>query len=76
MEKEVFNKMNNFLDMYNNMDKWVVIAKCSDSDNVISKNGQIAFDIDMAGEIAKDHQDMGAEIEIMRYAKYKEIYEY
>lgn len=57
------------------MDKWVVIAKCSDGDIVISKNGENAFDIDIAGEIAKDHQDMGAEIEIMRYAKYKEIYE-
>lgn len=58
------------------MDKWVVIAKCSDGDIVISKDGEIAFDIDIAGEIAKDHQNMGAEIEIMRYTKYKEIYEY
>lgn len=62
------------MDMYNNMDKWVVIAKCSNGDIVISKNGVIAFDIDIAGEIAKEHQNMGAEIAIMEYAKYKEIY--
>lgn len=58
-----------------NMDKWVVIAKCSDGDVVISKNGENAFDIDIADEIAEDHQDMGPEIEIMQYTKYKEIYE-
>jgi hypothetical protein len=74
MKEEVFNKMSNVLDMYNNMDKWVVIAKCSDGDVVIGKNGEIAFDIDIAGEIAKDHQNMGAEIEIMRYIDYKKMF--
>lgn len=76
MEKEVFNKISNFFDIYNNMDKWVVIAKYSDGDVVISKDGKIAFDIDIVGEIAQEHQNMGAEIEIMRYEKYREIYKY
>lgn len=75
MKEEVFNKITKFLDIYNNMDKWVVIAKCSDGDIAISKNGQIGFDIEIAGEIAKEHQNMGREIVIMRYAHYKEIYE-
>lgn len=75
MDKKVFNKISYCLDLYNNMDKWVVIAKCSDGDIVIGKDGEIAFDIDIAGEIAEDHQNMGVEIEIMRYAHYKEIYE-
>lgn len=58
------------------MNKCVVIAKCSDGDIVIKKEGKIAFDIDIAGEIAKDHQNMGADIEIIQYGVYKERYEY
>ena len=57
----------------NGLDKWVVIAKCSDGDVVISRNGEIAFDIDTAREIAKDHQNMCAEIVMMRYADYKTV---
>ena len=57
------------------MDKWVVIARCGDGDVAILKNGEIAFDFDVANEIAKDHQNMGAEIELMRYNDYKEVYE-
>lgn len=57
----------------NGLDKWVVIAKCSDGDVVISRNGEIAFDIDTAREIADDHQNMGAEIVMMRYADYKAV---
>lgn len=48
----------------------------SDGDIVIKKEGKIAFDIDIAGEIAKDHQNMGVEIEIIQYGVYKERYEY
>lgn len=57
----------------NGLDKWVVIAKCSDGDVVISRNGEIAFDIDTVREIADDHQNMGAEIVMMRYADYKAV---
>lgn len=55
----------------NGLDKWVVIANCSDGDVVISRNGEIAFDIDTAREIAKDHQNMGVGIVTMRYVDYK-----
>lgn len=51
----------------NNIDKWVVIAKCTDGDVLISKDGEFAFDIEMANTIAKEHQNMGAEIKIIRY---------
>ena len=74
MTEKVFNKINNCLDMYNNFDKWVVIAKCSNGDIVINKNGQIAFDIDTAKEIFIEHKDMGVEIEIIQYPKYLELY--
>lgn len=57
----------------NGLDKWVVIAKCSNGDVVISRNGEIAFDIDTAREIAKDHQNMGVGIAMMRYADYKTV---
>lgn len=56
-------------------DKWVVIARCSNCVLAILKDGEIAFDFDMAVEIAKEHQDIGAEIELIRYSDYKEIYE-
>lgn len=56
------------------MDKWVVIAKCSNGNVVIGKDGEIAFDINTAGIIAKEHQNMGVEIEIMRYTEYKEMF--
>lgn len=55
----------------NGLDKWVVIAICSNGDIVIGRDGEIAFDIDTAREIAKDHQNIGAEIVMMRYADYK-----
>lgn len=74
MKKEVFKKMTNCLDVYNNIDKWVVIAKCNDGDVVINKNGRIAFKLDEVNEIAMDHKNMGVEIEVMQYAKYREIY--
>lgn len=73
-EVENLMKESKFLDMNTHIDKWVVIAKCSDGDIIIHKNGDIAFDIEIADEIAKEHQNMGAEIEIMRYDNYKEIY--
>lgn len=57
------------------MDKWVVIARCSDGDVAILKNDEIAFDFDIANEIAKDHQDIGAEIELIRYTDFKKMYE-
>ena len=60
--------------MFNNIDKWVVIAKCSDGDVVINKDGEIAFDVDTLKEIVIDHKNMGVEIEVMRYEKYLEIY--
>lgn len=56
------------------MEKWIVIAKCSNGNVVIGKDGEIAFDIDTANEIAKEHQNMGVEIEIMRYNEYKEMF--
>lgn len=71
---QFWNEVAEYSDKFNKKDRWVVIAKCSDGDIVIHKDGEIAFDIDIAGEIAKDHQNMGAEIEIMRYADYKEMY--
>ena len=74
MRKEVFNKLNKFFDMYNNMDKWVVIDKCNDGDIVIKKDNEIAFDIDDAKEIAMNHLYMGVKIEVMRYEKYLELY--
>ena len=51
--------------------KYVVIAKCSDGDVVIGRNGKVAFDSAIAVEIAKEHQNMGAEIVMIRYADYK-----
>lgn len=58
--------------MKNAMEKnYVVVAKCSDGDVVISRNGEIAFDFWDADEIALDHLNMGAEIEVMQYADYK-----
>lgn len=74
MSEHLVNPIEVFNELVEEADKWVVIAKCSDGDIVIHKDGEIAFDIDIAGEIAKDHQNMGAEIEIMRYADYKEMY--
>lgn len=74
IEAELTNPIEVFNKLVEESDKWVVIAKCSDGDIVIHKDGEIAFDIDIAGEIAKDHQNMGAEIEIMRYADYKEMF--
>lgn len=74
MKKEVFNKLNKFFDMYNNMDKWVVIAKCNDGDIVINKDGVIAFDLDTAKEIAMNHINMGVKIDVMQYEKYLELY--
>lgn len=53
--------------------KYVVIAKCSDGDVVIGRNGKVAFDSAIAVEIAKEHQNMGAEIVMMRYADYKAV---
>lgn len=67
-----FDSRDNTLYVFN-MDKYVVVAKCDDGDVVISRNDEIAFDIDTTNEIAKDHQDMGVEIEIMRYDDYKEM---
>jgi hypothetical protein len=74
MSEHLVNPIEVFNELVEEANKWVVIAKCSDGDIVIHKDGEIAFDIDIAGEIAKDHQNMGAEIEIMRYADYKEMY--
>lgn len=56
-----------------NSHKYVVVAKCSDGDVVISRDGEIAFDFYDADEIALDHLDMGAEIEVMQYADYRKM---
>lgn len=67
-----FDSRDNTLYVFN-MDKYVVVAKGDDGDIVIGMNDEIAFDIDTANEIAQEHLIMFAEIEIIRYADYKEM---
>lgn len=66
MDKKLFNKFNEFFDMYRNMDKYNVIAHCADGDVIIGRDGVNDVTLDVAKEIADAHKNMGVELSIVK----------
>lgn len=66
MDKELYNKFNDFFDMYRNMDKYNVIAHCADGDVKIGKNGVDEVTLDEAKEIVDAHKNMGAMLSVVK----------
>lgn len=66
MDKELFNKFSEFFEMYRNMDKYNVIAHCSDGDVIIGKNGIDNVTLDEAAEIVDAHQNMGVKFSVVK----------
>ena len=64
MDKKLYNKFNEFFYMYQNMDKYNVIAHCADGDVIIGKDGVNNVTLDEAAEIVNAHKNMGVELSI------------
>ena len=59
MDKRLINKFNEFFYMYQNLDKYNVIAHCADGDVIIGKDGVNDVTLDVAEEIVNEVMENG-----------------